>query len=73
MRFFSFLLIPFLLVSIIGCFGVGEINIDIPPPISEAKKIVVAPFVAETEEAQELGKRISINLANRLALILQRQ
>jgi hypothetical protein len=71
MRFFSFLLIPFLLVSIIGCFGDGEINIDTPPSFSEAKKIIVAPFVAETEEAQELGKRIGINLANRLVLIFK--
>ena len=71
MRFFSFLLIPFLLVSIIGCFGDGEINIDTPPSFSEAKKIIIAPFIAETEEAQKLGKRISINLANHLALIFK--
>ncbi len=71
MRFFSFLLIPFLLVSITGCIGGSEINIDTPPSFDGAKRIVVVPFIAEEEEAQELGKRISVNLAERLELILK--
>lgn len=71
MRFFSFLLIPFLLISIAGCSGDGEINIDTPPSFGEAKKIVVTSFLAEDEEAQKLGKRISVNLATRLELVLK--
>ncbi len=71
MRFFSFLFIPFLLISIAGCIGDGEINIDTPPSFGEAKKIAITSFIAEEEEAQKLGKRISINLGNRLKLILK--
>ena len=71
MRFFSFLLIPFLLVSIAGCFGDGEINIDTPPSFGDAKRIVVTSFIAEDEDAKKLGKRIGINLGNRLKLVFK--
>lgn len=70
MRFFSFLLIPFLLLSIAGCFRRG-INIDTTPSFSDAKRIVVTSFIAEDEETQELSKRISNNLAERLELVLK--
>ena len=71
MRFFSFLFILILLISIAGCFGDGEIKIDTPPTFNGTKRIVVTNFLAEDEESQALGKRISINLANRLKLILK--
>ena len=71
MRFFSFLLIPILLVSIQGCFGGSEIKIDTPPSFSEAKRIVITSFTAEEKEAQELSSRLNINLANRFELILK--
>ena len=32
MRFFTFLLGFILLISFVGCFGDGEIEIDTPPP-----------------------------------------
>ena len=69
MRFFSFLLIPLLLISIVGCFR-GD-NITTPPSFSEAKRIAVTPFLAEGEETQELGKRISRNLGNYIKFILK--
>ena len=72
MRFFSFLFIPLLLISIAGCIGGdGEININTPPSFSDAKKIAITPFLAEGVEAQALGKRISVNLGNRIKLILK--
>lgn len=71
MRFFSFLLIPILLISIVGCIGSGEIKIDKPPAFVEAKRIVVTKFIAENMDTQELGKRVSKNLAERLELVLK--
>jgi hypothetical protein len=73
MRFFSFLFIPIFLVSIVGCFGDGEVNIKTPPSFSEVKKVVITPFITEDEskETQELGKRLSVNLANRFELIFK--
>ena len=71
MRFFSFLIIPILLISIVGCFGSGEIKIDKPPAFVEAKRIVVTKFIGEGMETQELGKRVSKNLAERLDLVLK--
>lgn len=74
MRFFSFLLIPLLLISIAGCFGRGgEIDIKTTPSFSDAKRIVVISFITEDEdeETQALSKRISGNLAERLKLILK--
>ncbi len=71
MRFYSFLLIFILLISFAGCFGDGEIKIDTPPSFNEAKRIVVTNFLAEGENAQALGKRVSVNLATRLKLILK--
>ena len=72
MRFFSFLLIPLLLISIAGCIGGdGEINIDTPPSFGDAKRIIITPVIAEEAETQELGKRISRNLGNYIKLILK--
>lgn len=71
MRFFSFLLLFILLISFVGCFGDKEINIDNPPSFNGAKRIVVTNFLAEEENAQALGKRVSVNLANRLKLVLK--
>lgn len=71
MRFFSFLLIPLFLVSIAGCFGGGEINIDTPPAFSDAKRIIVVPFTIEDDEIKNLGRRISSNLAGNLELELK--
>ncbi len=71
MRFFSFLLIPLFLVSIAGCFGGGEINIDTPPVLSDAKRIIVTPFTTEDGETKNLGRRISSNLAGNLELELK--
>ena len=71
MRFFSFLIIPILLMSIAGCFGSGEVKIDNPPAFVDAKRIVVTKFIAEDTETQELGKRVSRNLAERLELVLK--
>lgn len=71
MRFFCFLLIPFLLISIAGCIGGGEITIDTPPSFNEVKRIAVTSFIAEDDDTQELGRRISVNLATRFQLILK--
>ena len=71
MRFFSFLLLAILLISIVGCLGSGEVKIDKPPAFVNAKRIVVTLFIAEGTEAQELGKRVSKNLAERLELVLK--
>ena len=73
MRFFSFLLIPIFLMTLPGCFGGGEINIDTPPPIVEAKRVVVAPFLPEVEDARTLSKKLSINLANHLKLVYKKE
>ena len=74
-RFFSTLLIPLLCITIVGCIGGdGEVNIDTPPPLSEAKRVAVTRFHAEEgaeEEVGKLGGRISVNLADRLALIFK--
>ena len=71
MRFSTFFLLPLLLIAHIGCGGSGEVNIDTPPPISEAKRIALTPFFAETEEVNQLGNRLSVNLATRLELIFK--
>ena len=73
MRFFSFLFIPIFLMTMPGCFGGGEINIDTPPPIVEAKRVVVAPFLPEVAEAGALSKNLSINLANHLKLLYEKE
>ncbi len=57
-----------------GCAGDGEVNITTPPPISEAKRIAIAPFFADSEataDVSKLGGRISVNLATRLELIFK--
>lgn len=58
-------------MSIVGCFGSGEVNIDKPPTFVDAKRIVVTKFIAEDTETQELGRRVSRNLAERLELVLK--
>ena len=70
MRFFSFLIIPILLMSIIGCLG-GGVYIDEPPAFVDAKRVVITKFIAEEAETQELGRRVSRNLAERLELVLK--
>ena len=49
-------------------------KIDIPPPISDAKRIAIVPFFAKTGAAEDVGKlagRMSVNLATRLELIFK--
>ena len=74
-RFFTTLFIPLLCLVMVGCLGGdGEINIDTPPPISEAKRVTVVPFFADagaTEDVIKLSGRISVNLATRLELIFK--
>ena len=73
-RFFSTLFIPLLCIAMAGCLNRGEVNIDTPPPISEAKRVVVTPFFAEAGAAEDVVKlsgRISVNLATRLELIFK--
>ena len=56
-----------------GCITGGD-YITTPPPITEAKRVVVTPFYTEAnaaEEVNKLGKRISVNLAERLELTLK--
>jgi hypothetical protein len=58
-----------------GCLdGDGEVNIDTPPPISDAKRVAIVPFFAEigaTEDIDKLAGRISVNLATRLEIIFK--
>ncbi|MDE0465501.1 MAG: hypothetical protein OYL97_00480 [Candidatus Poribacteria bacterium] len=74
-RFFTTLFIPLLCLVMVGCIGGdGEIDIDTPPPISDAKRVAVVPFFADagaTEDVVKLGGRISVNLATRLELIFK--
>ena len=72
-RFLTILFIPLLCIAMVGCFN-GEVNITTPPPINEAKRVVITPLYAEADEADEvrrLGGRISVNLAIRLELIFK--
>lgn len=74
-RFFTLLFIPLLCIAMAGCFGGdGEVNIDTPPPISEAKRIAIVPFFAETGAEEDVGKlagRVGVNLATRMELIFK--
>ena len=74
-RFFSTLFIPLLCIAIAGCINTsGEVDIDTPPPLKEAKRVAVTSFYAEANSADEVGKlggRISVNLATRLELIFK--
>ena len=74
-RFFTLLFIPLLCIAMAGCLdGDGEVNIDTPPPISDAKRVAIVPFFAETgatEDIDKLAGRISVNLATRLELIFK--
>ena len=72
-RFLTILSIPLLCITMVGCIG-NEVNITTPPPISEAKRVVITPLYAEAgaaENVSKLGSRISVNLAVRLELILK--
>ena len=72
-RFLTILFIPLLCITMVGCMN-GEVNITTPPPINEAKRIVITPFYTEAnaaEEVSKLGGRISVNLAIRLELIFK--
>lgn len=69
-RFFTILLIPLLCIAMVGCDR-GEPNITTPPPISDAKRIAVTSFFAETEEINKLAGRMSVNLATRMELIFK--
>lgn len=57
-------------MSIIGCLG-GGVYIDEPPAFVDAKRVVITKFIAEEAETQELGRRVSRNLAERLELVLK--
>ena len=74
-RFFTLLFIPLLCITMAGCIGDdGEVDIDTPPPISDAKHITIVPFFAETgstEDVNKLAGRISVNLATRLEIIFK--
>ena len=73
-RFFTLLFIPLLCVTMVGCGGDGEVDIDTPPPISDAKRVAIVPFFAETGAAEDVGKlagRMSVNLATRMELIFK--
>ena len=75
-RFFTTLFIPLLCLVIVGCIGGdGEVDIDTPPPISDAKRVTIVPFFAKDAGAEEdvikLGGRISVNLATRLELVFK--
>ena len=76
-RFFTLLFTSLLCITMIGCSGDGGDgydNIDIPPPISEAKRIAIVPFFAKTgasEDVEKLAGRIGVNLATRLELIFK--
>ena len=78
-RFFSLLFISLLCVAMSGCFGDGgdgHVEIDTLPPgaISDAKRIAIIPFFAETGAAEDVGKlagRVGVNLATRLELIFK--
>ena len=70
-RFFTLLFTAlFCIAATVGC-GPDEPKITTPPPISEAKRIAVTPFFAESEEINKLGSRMSVNLATRLELIFK--
>ena len=69
-RFFSILFIPLLCLAIVGC-QTGPPNITTPPPLSDAKRIAVTPFFAESEEINDLGRRMTINLATRMEIIFK--
>ena len=69
----TILFIPLLCLAMAGCFS-NEVNITTPPPIDEAKRVVITPLYAEAgaaEEVSKLGGRISVNLATRLELIFK--
>ena len=70
-RFFTILFTAlFCIAATVGC-GPDEPKITTPPPISEAKRVAVTPFFAESEEINKLGSRMSVNLATRLELIFK--
>ena len=74
-RFLAILFIPLFCITIAGCIlGGGEVNITTPPEIDKAKRVVVTPFYTDAsaaEEVSKLGKRISVNLGERLKLTLK--
>ena len=77
-RFFTLLFTSLLCVAMAGCIdsggGDGVEKIDIPPPMSDAKRIAIVPFFAETgaaEDVEKLAGRVSVNLATRLELIFK--
>ena len=68
----TLLFIPLLCVAMVGCIGPPDLTT--PPPISEAKRIIITPLYAEAgaaEEVSKLGGRISVNLATRLEIIFK--
>lgn len=69
-RFFTILFIPLLCLTMAGC-GPDDPKITTPPPLSDAKRIVVTPFFAESEEINDLGRRMTINLASRMEIIFK--
>ena len=72
-RFLTLLFIPLLCLAMAGCLN-SEVNITTPPPIDEAKRVVITPLYAEAdaeEEVSRLGGRISVNLATRFEIIFK--
>ena len=70
-RFFTILFIPLLCLAMAGCFGPQEPKITTPPPLSDAKRVAVTPFFAESAEINDLGRRMTINLATRMEIIFK--
>lgn len=70
-RFFTILFIPLLCLAMAGCFGPSEPKITTPPPLSDAKRVAVVPFFAESDEINDLGRRMTVNLATRMELIFK--
>lgn len=76
-RFFTLLFISLLCITMTGCIGSnedGHPDVDTPPPISDAKRIAIVPFFAETgaeEDVGQLARRIGVNLATRMELIFK--
>lgn len=76
-RFFTLLFIPLLCIAMAGCIGGTEddhVEIDTPPPISDAKRIAIVPFFAKAGAAEDVGKlagRVGVNLATRMELIFK--
>lgn len=66
MHALRFFLVPFIFVLMLGCGS----SLNTPPPLDQAARVAVAPFLAG-EKAASLGKWVPINLTTRLELALK--